>query len=57
VFENIASFDPLEPDPIFLPNGTYLSLRANLSSSTSYHQYANILTLLILSLEVMYIYL
>ena len=46
VFENIASFDPLEPDPIFLPNGTYLSLRANLSSSTSSlpNTYISILT-------------
>ena len=35
MFENIASFDPSEPNPIFVLNGTYLSSRANLSSPTS----------------------
>ena len=35
MFDNIASFDPSEHNPIFLPNGTYLSSRANLSSPNS----------------------
>jgi hypothetical protein len=34
-FENIASFDLSEPNSIFLPYGTYLSSRANLSIPNS----------------------